>query len=126
MSGSGSSQFRKFQVRPKDLSGLPVADWRHCTFGVRLQGIATACLGRAIGLQIQVLNASTTREIEEVFETLARERPDALFVGPDAFFTERRVQLVNLSSRHAIPTAYGARDFGEAGGLMSYGTSLLF
>jgi len=80
--------------------------------------------GRAIGLQIQVLNASTTREIEGGFEALARERPDALFVGPDAFFTDRRVQLVNLSSRHAIPTAYGVRDSAEAGGLMSYGTSL--
>jgi putative ABC transport system substrate-binding protein len=80
--------------------------------------------GRAIGLQIQVLNASTTREIEGVFETLARERPDALLVGTDAVFTDRRVQLVNLSSRHAMPTAYGARDFAEAGGLMSYGASL--
>jgi putative tryptophan/tyrosine transport system substrate-binding protein len=45
-------------------------------------------------------------------------------VGPDAFFTDRRVQLVNLSSRHAIPTAYGDRDFAEAGGLMSYGASV--
>jgi putative tryptophan/tyrosine transport system substrate-binding protein len=80
--------------------------------------------GRAVGLQIQVLNVSTTREIEGGFEALARERPDALFVGPDAFFTDRRVQLVNLSSRHAIPTAYGVRDFAEAGGLMTYGTSL--
>jgi ABC-type uncharacterized transport system substrate-binding protein len=74
---------------------------------------------RAIGLQIKV-----SREIEGAFATVASERPDALFVGPDAFFTERRVQLVNLSSRHAMPTAYGARDFAEAGGLMSYGASL--
>ena len=79
---------------------------------------------RAIGLQIQVLNASTIREIEGAFETLARERPDALAVGPDAFFTDRRVQLVNLSSRQAIPTAYGDRGFAEAGGLMSYGARL--
>ena len=79
---------------------------------------------RAIGLQIQVLNASTSREIEGAFAALARDRPDALFVGPDAFFTGRRVQLVNLSSRHAMPTAYGARDFAEAGGLVSYGTNL--
>jgi len=79
---------------------------------------------RAIGLQIQVLNASTIREIEGAFETLARERPDALAVGPDAFFTDRRVQLVNLSSRHALPTAYGDRGFAEAGGLMSYGASV--
>jgi ABC-type uncharacterized transport system substrate-binding protein len=80
--------------------------------------------GRAIGLQIQVLKASTSHEIEATFATFVRERPDALFVGPDAFFTDRRVQLVNLSSRHAMPTAYGARDFAEAGGLMSYGASL--
>src|SRR5262245_11089169 len=79
---------------------------------------------RAIGLQIQVLNASTTREIEAAFETLARERPDALLVGPDAFFTDRRVQLVNLSSRHAIPTSYGDRDFAEVGGLVSYGANI--
>jgi putative tryptophan/tyrosine transport system substrate-binding protein len=79
---------------------------------------------RAIGWQIQILNASTTREIEGAFETLARERPDALAVGPDAFFTDRRVQLVNLSSRHAIPTAYGDRGFAEVGGLMSYGANL--
>jgi ABC-type uncharacterized transport system substrate-binding protein len=79
---------------------------------------------RTIGLQIQVRNASTSREIEEAFVTLGRERPDALFVGPDAFFTHRRVQLVNLSSRHAMPTAYGDRDYAEAGGLMSYGASV--
>src|SRR5262249_1983001 len=53
----------------------------------------------------------------------ARERADALFVGTDAFFTARRVQLVNLSSRHAMPTAYGVRDFAEAGGLISYGAN---
>jgi len=79
---------------------------------------------RAIGLQMQVLNASTSREIEGVFATIGRERPDALFVGPDAYFTERRVQLVNLSSRHIMPTAYYARDFAEVGGLVSYGASL--
>jgi putative ABC transport system substrate-binding protein len=78
---------------------------------------------RAIGLQIHALNASTSREIEAAFATFARERPDALFVGTDAFFTARRVQLVNLSSRHAMPTAYGTRDFAEAGGLMSYGAN---
>jgi ABC-type uncharacterized transport system substrate-binding protein len=53
-----------------------------------------------------------------------RERPDALFVGPDPFFLSRRVQLVNLASRHAIPATYSTRDFAEAGGLMSYGTNL--
>ena len=58
---------------------------------------------RAMGLQIQVLNASTSREIDAAFATLGRERPDALFVGPDAFFNSRRVQLANMAARHAVP-----------------------
>jgi hypothetical protein len=73
---------------------------------------------RALGLQIQVLNASTSREIDAAFATLVRERPDALFVGPDAFFTSRRVQLVHLATRHAVPATYALRDYVEAGGLM--------
>jgi ABC-type uncharacterized transport system substrate-binding protein len=84
----------------------------------------TTAAARAMGLQVQVLNADTSREIDAAFATLARKRPDALFVDPNPFFVSRRVQLVNLSSRHAMPTAYGARDFAEAGGLVSYGASL--
>ena len=61
---------------------------------------------RAMGLQIQVLNASTSREIDAAFATIVRERPDALFVGDDAFFTSRRVQLVQLAARHAVPATY--------------------
>ena len=61
---------------------------------------------RAMGLQIQVLNASTSREIDAAFATFARERPDALFVGADPFFNSRRVQLVHLAARHAIPATY--------------------
>ena len=79
---------------------------------------------RSMGLQIYVLNASTSREIDAAFATLVRERPDALFVGPDPFFLSRRVQLVNLASRHVIPVTYSTRDFPEAGGLMSYGSNL--
>ena len=79
---------------------------------------------RAIGLQIQVLNASTSREIDAAFATFARERPDALFVGGDAFFTSRRVQLVHLAARHRIPATYTRRRFAEAGGLMSYGSEI--
>ena len=79
---------------------------------------------RAIGLQIQVLKASTTSEINAAFATVGRERPDALFVDIDPFFTSRRVQLVNLASRYAIPTTYPGRQFTEAGGLISYGTNL--
>ena len=63
---------------------------------------------RAMGLQIQVLNASTSREIDAAFATLVRERPDALFVGHDPFFNSRRVQLVTLAARHAIPAIYAS------------------
>jgi putative ABC transport system substrate-binding protein len=79
---------------------------------------------RAMGLQIQVLNASTSREIAAAFATFGRERPDSLFVGGDAFFISRRVQLATLASRHAIPATYPMRDFVEVGGLMSYGSNL--
>ena len=79
-------------------------------------------VARSIGLQIQVLNASTSREIDAAFATLARERPDALFVAPDIFFTSRRMQITTLAARGRIAAAYGPRDFVEVGGLMSYGT----
>jgi putative ABC transport system substrate-binding protein len=79
---------------------------------------------RAIGLQIQVLKASTSHEIEAAFATLVRERTDALFVGNDPFFSSRRVQLVNLASRHAIPATYSQREYADVGGLMSYGSSV--
>ena len=58
---------------------------------------------RAIGLQIQVLNASTSREIDAAFATFVRERPDAIFLSQDVFFNSRRVQLANMAARHAIP-----------------------
>jgi putative ABC transport system substrate-binding protein len=79
---------------------------------------------RAIGLQIQLLNASSGSEIDAVFATFVRERPDALLVGADALFTSRRVQLANLASRHAVPAAYGTREIAEVGGLMSYGSNI--
>jgi putative ABC transport system substrate-binding protein len=78
----------------------------------------------AMGLQIQILKASTSREIEAAFATFVRERPDALFVGNDAFLTSRRVQLVHLATRHAVPATYTVRDFAEVGGLMSYGVNI--
>ena len=78
----------------------------------------------AIGLQIQVLNASSSREIDAAFATFGRERPDALLVGPDPFFTSRRVQLILMAARHAIPAIYAGRQYPEIGGLMSYGASI--
>jgi putative ABC transport system substrate-binding protein len=79
---------------------------------------------RAIGLQTQVFNASTIREINAVFATFVHERPDALLVGIDPFFNSRRTQLVHLATRHALPASFPARDFAEAGGLMSYGANI--
>ena len=79
---------------------------------------------RARGLQIQVLNASTSREIDARFASFLQERPDALFVSGDGLFTSRRIQLVQLATFHRVPTIFANRDFAEIGGLMSYGTSL--
>jgi putative ABC transport system substrate-binding protein len=79
---------------------------------------------RAIGLKIQILNASTSREIEAAFATLVRDRAHALFVAPDTFFISRRVQFATLATRHGIPAAYSTREEVEAGGLMSYGTDI--
>jgi putative ABC transport system substrate-binding protein len=79
---------------------------------------------RVMGLQVRILNTSTSREINEAFASLARERPDALLVSTGAFFTDRRVQLAQSATRFAIPAIYGTREYAEAGGLMSYGTSL--
>jgi putative tryptophan/tyrosine transport system substrate-binding protein len=79
---------------------------------------------RALGLQIQVFNASGNREIDAAYAALVRERPDALFVAPDALFVTRRVQLASLAARHALPATYAVREYVEAGGLMSYGTNI--
>jgi putative ABC transport system substrate-binding protein len=77
-----------------------------------------------IGLQIQILNATTIGEIDAAFATFARERPDALFVAPDSFFASRAVQFATLTARERIPASYSVRDLVAAGGLMSYGTDI--
>jgi putative tryptophan/tyrosine transport system substrate-binding protein len=76
-----------------------------------------------IGLQVHILNASTIREIDAAYTSLVRQRADALLVAGDGFFNSRRVQLAMLAVRHAIPATYSAREYAEAGGLMSYGTN---
>ena len=80
---------------------------------------------RAMGMQIQSLKASTNLEINAAFAILMRDRPDALFVGQDAFFNSRRLQLANMAARHVIPMSSVSRDIAEVGGLMSYGTNIL-
>ena len=77
---------------------------------------------RAIGLQTQIINASTKDEIGAAFDTLVRDKIDALSVAPDPFFISQRDQFATLTARYRIPAAYSTRDDVEAGGLMSYGT----
>ena len=80
---------------------------------------------RTIGMQAQVLKANTAREIEQVSATIGQERPDALFVGASAFLNIRRIQLVQLAAFHRLPATYALREAAEAGGLMSYGSSIV-
>jgi putative ABC transport system substrate-binding protein len=79
---------------------------------------------RAIGVQTEIVNATTISEIDAVFASFARGRPDALFVAPDGFFVSRAVQFATLSARDKIPAAYPERDMPAVGGLMSYGTDI--
>jgi putative ABC transport system substrate-binding protein len=88
-----------------------------------LQDIVAAA--PTMGLQIQVLNVSTSSEINAAFATFVRERPDALFVGLGPFLSNRRVQLVHLATRHAVPAIYVGRQYSEVGGLMTYGPNLV-
>jgi len=80
---------------------------------------------RVIGLQIQVLNATTIGEIDAAFASLAHDRADALLLAPDAFLSSRGVQITTLAARERIPAAYAIRQMAAAGGLMSYGPSFL-
>ena len=78
----------------------------------------------AMGLRLQVLNASTSREIDATFATFAGERRDALFVAGDPFINSRRVHMVHLASHHRLPAIYASREYADIGGLMSYGTDM--
>ena len=80
---------------------------------------------RTLGLQIHVLYASTERDIDDAFTTLIRLRAGALVIGSDPFFTSRSKQLAELTVRHGVPTVYEFREFAAAGGLMSYGGSII-
>jgi putative tryptophan/tyrosine transport system substrate-binding protein len=91
-----------------------------------IQGVMNDVTAAAavLGVQIDVVQARDSREIEASFATLVRNRVDALLVGADSLFFHRRLQLATLATRHAIAAVYTAREFAEAGGLMSYGTNL--
>jgi putative tryptophan/tyrosine transport system substrate-binding protein len=79
----------------------------------------------AVGQQVRIFNASSEIDFETAFATLVQQRTDALLVGNDVFFTNRREQIVALAARHAVPTIYAFRQFAESGGLMSYSTNLV-
>jgi putative ABC transport system substrate-binding protein len=80
---------------------------------------------RAMGLQIQIHNDNTSAEIDAAFETMSRERPDAVYVTTSSFLNGRRLQLAQLAAFHRLPAIYGLRDYVEAGGLMSYGPNIV-
>jgi putative ABC transport system substrate-binding protein len=79
---------------------------------------------RALGVELEIVKASTDRELDEVFPAIKALRPDGLIVSPDPFFDSRRDRLVALSAQHAMPAKYGWREYVLDGGLMSYGTDL--
>jgi putative ABC transport system substrate-binding protein len=78
----------------------------------------------SIGKQIEVIEAPTGRDIDTAFARLAQKPIDALVVGPGPLFNDRRIQLATLAAYHRVPAIYLLRAFAEAGGLMSYGTSI--
>jgi len=100
-------------VNPADAAGV----------GTALREVEAAA--RAEGLHIRVVNAATGREIDAAFAGLKHERPDALVVASQPFFTSRRVQLAILAANQSLPAIYGVREIAEVGGLMSYGINLV-
>jgi ABC-type uncharacterized transport system substrate-binding protein len=83
----------------------------------------TEAAAETIGQHIDVYNAETNREIEMAFAALVRDRADALLIGAEPFFIDRRVQIVTLATRYLLPTVHFLREFAEIGGLISYGAS---
>jgi putative ABC transport system substrate-binding protein len=111
------------ELVPRALNVAVLVHPANPTAGTTLGNVREAA--RAMGVQLHVLNANTSGEIDAAFVTLSRERPDALFVMGDNLFTSRRVQLATLAARDRIPAAYANRETVAAGGLMSYGTDIV-
>jgi putative tryptophan/tyrosine transport system substrate-binding protein len=82
-------------------------------------------VAHSMALQVQILNASTSPEINEAFRGFLHDRPDALFVAADGFFASRRIQMVQLAARYTVPATFAFRDYVEAGGLLSYGANIV-
>ena len=91
---------------------------------IETEALRTA--GRSLGVELRILNASNSDEIDAAFTTLAKEHSVPLVVSADALFVNQRVQLVVLAARHVIPAIYAFRELTAAGGLMSYGANLAY
>jgi putative ABC transport system substrate-binding protein len=111
------------ELLPKAVSIVMLVNPDNPTTAPDLRDITEAA--RARGEQITVMNARTESDFEPVFAALAQQHADALFVSGDPFFTSRAEQLVALAARYAVPASYVSREFVQAGGLMSYGASLM-
>jgi ABC-type uncharacterized transport system substrate-binding protein len=94
----------------------------NANFQTQLRGVQDAA--RDLGQQVNILSASTARDIDVAFATVTKSGSGALLVGSDPFFNSERNQVVALAARHAIPAIFEGREFVTAGGLASYGTSL--
>ena len=110
------------ELIPGDADVIVLANPRNAVTDLAVRDMQIAV--STIGQQITVLNASDSREIDTAFTTMVQKRAPALLIIADALFTSRRVQLVTLATRHAIPAIYTSREFAEVGGLMSYGANL--
>jgi len=110
------------ELMPGDVDVIVLANPRNAVTDSAVRDMQAAV--STIGQQITVLNASDNREIDTAFTTMVQKRAPALLTMADALFTSRRVQLVTLATRHAIPAIYTSREFAEVGGLMSYGANL--
>jgi ABC-type uncharacterized transport system substrate-binding protein len=111
------------ELVPRAARVAVLANPANVTAETQLKGVDAAA--RALGLQIQIHNANTSAEIDAAFETMSRERPDAVFVAATAFLNGRRLQLAQLAAFHRLPAIYGYREYVEAGGLMSYGPNVV-
>jgi ABC-type uncharacterized transport system substrate-binding protein len=109
------------EVAPKDAS-IAVLVRPNASSGSMLKELQAAAT--AVGQQIEVLNAQDGREIDAAVSSVVNKRVGALMLAPDPLFSIRRVQIVTLAARNALPTLYVSREFAEAGGLMSYGTNI--
>ena len=123
-SGSAWARSRRSSVRRSVGSPAPCRRRSRCHPRLAAPSDASTTTDGETTLQIQILNASTIGEIDTAFVSLVRDRPDALFVVGDSFFTSRRVQFGTLTAVNKIPATYAARELVAAGGLMSYGTDL--